>query len=148
LELGLLQTCDISWDYDFLVGGWLKFKGGAVYNIKICKNDQQQQGHQARVGVPKDRSFDLLAQTREAIHLLCIQQGLNCDKRFDSAVPCLSYSQLFPRLIKKGTEFDLLRQATSPEISGMIVLGPAHVLSASTRLASPGFRHAAAGCPL
>jgi hypothetical protein len=26
LELGLLQTCDIWWQYDFLVGGWAEFR--------------------------------------------------------------------------------------------------------------------------
>jgi hypothetical protein len=67
LELGLLQTCDIWWDFDFMVGGWLEFKGGAAYNIKICKNDLLRpagKGDQAIVGVPMDKRFNLLAQMR------------------------------------------------------------------------------------
>jgi hypothetical protein len=127
MELGLLQTCDIWWDFDFLCGGWAEFRGGAAYNIKLRKNDQQRHGHQARVGVPKDKRFDLLWQTREAIRLLGSQPGPNCARRFDRAVPCTSCPPLFPRKIKKGSEFDLTRQATSPEISAMIISGLAHV---------------------
>ena len=41
--------------------------------------------------------------------------------RADTAPP------LFPRRIKKGTEFDLSWSATSPEISAMIVSALAHV---------------------
>jgi hypothetical protein len=67
LELGLLRTCDIWWSFDFLVGGWLRYADGAAYDIKVRKNDQFRHGHQARVGVPKAKRFDLLAQTREAI---------------------------------------------------------------------------------
>jgi hypothetical protein len=37
LELGQLQTCDIWWQFDFLRGGWLRFKDGAAYNTKIRK---------------------------------------------------------------------------------------------------------------
>ncbi len=127
MELGLLQTCDIWWDFDFLCSGWAEFRGGAAYSIKLRKNDQQRHGHQARVGVPKDKRFDLLWQTREAIRLLRTQPGPNCARRFDRAVPCTSCPPLFPRKIKKGSEFDLTRQATSPEISAMIISGLAHV---------------------
>jgi hypothetical protein len=127
LELGLLQTCDIWWQYDFLVGGWAEFRDCAAYNIKVRKNDQFRKGHNARVGVPKDKRFDLLAQTREAIRLLGTAPGPECDGRFDRGVPCRHCAPLFPRRIKKGTEFDLSRQATSPEISAMIISGLAHV---------------------
>ena len=127
LELGLLQTCDIWWQYDFLVGGWLQFRDCAAYNIKVSKNDQFRVGHCCRIGVPKDKRFDLLAQTREALRLLGTLPGPDCDGRFDRGVPCRHCPPLFPRRIKKGTEFDLSRQATSPEISAMIISGLAHV---------------------
>ena len=127
LELGLLKTCCIWWQYDFLVGGWARFKEGAAYNIQVRKNDQHRVGHQARVGVPKDKRYDLLAQTREAIRLLGTEPGPNCEARFDSKTPCRFCPPLFPRLVKKGTEFDLKRHATSPEISAMIIAGLAAV---------------------
>jgi hypothetical protein len=127
LELGLLQTCDIWWRYDLLVGGWRDFGDGAAYNIKVRKNDQFRRGHWARVGVPKDKRYDLLAQTKEALRLLGTLPGPDCDGRFDRGVPCRHCPPLFPRRVKKGTEFDLSRQATSPEISAMIISGLAHV---------------------
>ena len=127
LELGLLKTCCIWWQYDFLVGGWARFKEGAAYNIQVRKNDQHRVGHQARVGVPKDKRYDLLAQTREAIRLLGTEPGPNCEARFDSKTPCRFCPPLFPRRVKKGTEFDLKRHATSPEISAMIIAGLAAV---------------------
>jgi hypothetical protein len=40
---------------------------------------------------------------------------------------CPAARLLFPRRIKNGTEFDLTRQATSPEISAMIIRGLSHV---------------------
>ncbi len=127
LELGLLQVCDIWWDYDFLHGGWTQFRGCAAYNIKVRKNDQFRSGHTARVGVPKDGRLDLLAQTREACRLLGTKPHPNCDRRSDATVPCRACPPLFPRRVKNGTEFDLSRQATSPEISAMIVRGLSHV---------------------
>jgi hypothetical protein len=126
-ELGLLQTCDIWRGYDFTVGGWAEFKDGAAYDIKVRKNDNFRAGHQARVGVPKDGRFDLLAQTTEALRLLGTTPGPLCDGRFDRGVPCRHCPPLFPRRIKKGTEFDFSRQATSPEISAMIISGLAYV---------------------
>jgi hypothetical protein len=99
----------------------------AAYNIKVRKNDQFRAGHWARVGIPKDKRFDLLTQTREAIRLLGTAPGPECDSRFDRGVPCRHCAPLFPRRIKKGTEFDLSRQATSPEISAMIISGLVHV---------------------
>ena len=126
-ELGLLQTCDIWWDYDFRVGGWPNFRDGAAYNIKVRKNDTFRQGHQARVGSPKDKRFDLLRQTKEALRLLGTEPHPLCDGRFHRAVPCRYCPPLFPRRIKKGTEFDLSRPATSPEISAMIISALAHV---------------------
>ena len=91
------------------------------------KNDQFRHGHQCRISIPKDKRFDLLAQTREALRLLGTLQGLDCEVRFDHIVPCRHCAPLFPRRFKKGTEFDLSRQATSPEISAMIISGLAHV---------------------
>ena len=73
------------------------------------------------------KRFDLLWQTREATWLLGTQPGPACTRRFDRTVPCPSCPPLFPRKFKKGTEFDLSRQATSPEISAMIISGLAHV---------------------
>jgi hypothetical protein len=86
-ELGLLQTCDIWWGYDFTVGGWAEFKAGAAYDIKVRKNDNFRAGHQARVGVPKDGRYDLLAQTKEALRLLGTTPGPLCDGRFDHPYP-------------------------------------------------------------
>jgi hypothetical protein len=42
-------------------------------------------------------------------------------------VPCRACAPLFPRRLKNGTEFDLSRHATSPEISAMIIRGLSHV---------------------
>ena len=125
LELGLLKTCDVWYGFDWIVGGWSEFRHGAAYNIKVRKNDNFRHGHQARVGLPKDGRFDLLGQTREATRLLGTQPRPDCDQRFTAnrSVPCSVCAPLFPRRIKKGTEFDLSRHATSPEISAMIVAG-------------------------
>jgi hypothetical protein len=121
-----VQTCDIWWGYDFKVGGWVQFKDGAAHDIKVRKNDNFRAGHQARVGVPKDKRYDLLAQTKEALLLLGTLPGPLCDGRFDRGVPRRHCPPLFPRRIKKGTELDLSRQATSPEISGMIISALEH----------------------
>ncbi len=123
----MLQTCDIWRSYDFCVCGWDVFKDGAAYDIKVRKNDNFRAGHQARVGRPKDKRYDLLAQTREALRLLGTLPGPLCNSRFDWGVSCRDCPPLFPRRIKKGVEFDLSRQATSPEISAMIISGLAPV---------------------
>ncbi len=94
---------------------------------KVRKNDQFRFGHQARFGVPKDGRFDVLAQTRDACRLLQTQPHPACDRRLDTTVPCRACAPLFPRRIKNGTEFDLSRQVTSPEISAMIIRGLSHV---------------------
>jgi hypothetical protein len=127
LELGQLQVCDIWWNFDFLRGGWSQFRDGAAYNIKVRKNDQHRFGHQARVGVPKDGRFDVLAQTKEACRQLQLHQHPDCDRRTDASVRCRACPPLFPRRIKNGTEFDLSRPATSPEISAMIIRAMSHV---------------------
>jgi hypothetical protein len=57
----------------------------------------------------KDKLFDLLAQTLEALLLLGTLPGPNCDSSFDHCVSCSHCPPLFTRCIKKGTEFDLLR---------------------------------------
>jgi hypothetical protein len=116
------QTCDIWWGYDYTVGGWAEFKAGAAYDIKVRKNDNVRAWRQARVGVPKDGRYDLLAQTKGALRLLGTTPGPLCD---GCTLPSLPSA--FPRRIKKGTEFDLSKQATSPEISAMILSGLAHV---------------------
>ena len=125
-EAGLLQTCDVWWRYDE-GAGFLMFIGGAAFNIKIRKNDQFRQGHQPRVGVPKDPRFDVLAQLAEAIRLMGTQPRAGCTKVAEPGVPCRVCPPLFPRRIKKGQEFDLSRPATSPEMSAMIIRGLGHV---------------------
>ena len=127
LELGLLKTCDIWWCYDFIFGGWTRFRDGAAYNIKIRKNDNFRRGHYPRVGVPRDGRFDLLGQTREMIRLIGSGPHPDCKQRFDHSITCDVCYPLFPRRIKRGTEFDLTRQATSAEISAMIIAGLADV---------------------
>ena len=127
LELGLLKTCDIWWCYDFIFSGWTRFRDGAAYNIKIRKNDNFRRGHYPRVGVPRDGRFDLLGQTREMIRLLGTGPHPDCKQRFDHSITCDVCYPLFPRRIKRGTEFDLTRQATSAEISAMIIAGLADV---------------------
>jgi hypothetical protein len=77
--------------------------------------------------VPKDKRFDLLAQTREALRLLGTQPSPLCDGRFNRGASCPHCPPLFPRRIKKGTEFDLSRSATSQEVSSMIISALAHV---------------------
>ncbi len=54
---------------------WLEFQGGAAYNIKIWKNNKKRHWHHVCVSVPKDRQYDLLAQTSEVICLLGTQPG-------------------------------------------------------------------------
>jgi hypothetical protein len=51
----------------------------------------------------------------------------DCKQRFDHSITCDVCYPLFPRRIKRGTEFDLTRQATSAEISAMIIAGLADV---------------------
>ena len=127
-EAGLLQVCDIWWRYDELAG-YLRFAGGAAFNVKVRKNDQFRKGHQARVGVPKDPRFDLLAQLREAFRLLGTgpdpQPG--CSKHAEPGAYCGACSPMFPRRTKRGQEFDLSRPASSEEMSAMIVRGLGHV---------------------
>jgi hypothetical protein len=77
--------------------------------------------------VPLDKRFDALGQLREAIRLLGTGPHPDCKQRFDHSISCNVCSPLFPRRIKKGTEFDLSRQATSSEISAMIIAGLADV---------------------
>jgi hypothetical protein len=101
--LGLLRTFDNWWRFDFIVGGWLRYADGAAYDIKVRKNDQFRHGHQARVGVPEDKRFDLLAQTWEAMRLLGTQPSPLCDGSFNRGVSCQHCPPLFPRRIKKGT---------------------------------------------
>ena len=100
---------EVPWNFDFLRGGWSKFKDGAAYNIKVRKNDAHRFGHQARIGVPKDGRFDVLAQTKEARRLLQLHQHPDCDRRTDASVRCRACPPLFPRRIKNGSEFDLSR---------------------------------------
>ncbi len=86
----------------------MRYADGVAYDIKVRKNDQFRHRHQACVGVPKDKHFDLLAQqTREAMLLLGTQPSPLCDGRFNRGVSCPHCPPLFPRRIKKGTEFDL-----------------------------------------
>ncbi len=77
LELGLLQTCAIWWRYEFLVGGWQEFEGGAAYDIKVRK--KHTSGPAIRPGWPKfwGRNYKSndFAQTREAMTLLGTQPG-------------------------------------------------------------------------
>ena len=84
------------------------------------------------MGVPRDKRCDLLGQTREAILLLGMEPGPNCEARFDSKTQCRYCPPLFPRRVKKGSEFDLKRHATSPEISAMIIAGLAAVVFNTT----------------
>lgn len=125
-EAGLLQVCDVWWRFDERAG-FLPFVGGAAFNIAFRKNDQQRKGHQPRVGVPKDPRFDVLAQLAEVIRLLQTTPRPGCTKHADPSVPCPACPPLFPRRHKKGQEFDLSRQATSTEMSAMIVRGLGHV---------------------
>ena len=42
----MLLSCDLWSNYDGKAG-WRKFKDGAAINVKVRKNDQFRQGHQA-----------------------------------------------------------------------------------------------------
>ena len=54
----MLQSCDLWLNYDGKAG-WRKFRGGAAVDVKVRKNDQFRQGHQPRVGVPRDPRLNL-----------------------------------------------------------------------------------------
>jgi hypothetical protein len=94
--------------------------------------------------VPKDKHFDLLSQTREALLLLGTLPGPNCEHNFDWAAPCLHCLLLFSCCIKKGTEFGLSRQATLPRNSAMII----SCLLALTQLAHLASLPSAVACLL
>ncbi len=144
-KLGLLQTCDIWRGYDFTVGGWAEFKAGAAFDIKVRKNDNFLADHQARMGVPKDGRYDLLAQTKEALRLLGTTPGPLCDGRFDHPYPAaiaprssLAASRRAPSSTSRGRQ----RPPRSPPS-----LSRASPTSASTPRASPASRPARAGSP-
>lgn len=98
-----------------------------AYNIAFRKNDQLRKGHSPRVGVALNPHFDLHAQTDAMILLLGTTPRPNCTKARELGSPCPACFPLFPRRINRGQDFDLTRQASSEEMSAMIVRGLGHV---------------------
>jgi hypothetical protein len=130
-------------------------RGGAAFNIGIRKNDQFRNGHQPRLGVPKDPRFDLLAQLREGFRLLgtagphpgCIKAASG--RATDYTIRCCVCPPAFPRRIKKGQEFDHSRPASSEEVSAMIIRSMEHVSFDTTYFSgiSPLSRPRRVACP-
>jgi hypothetical protein len=121
-EAAGLQVCDLWQRFDELAG-YLRFKGGAAVNVKIRKNDQFRQGHQPRLGVPRNPDFDIIGQLvafqRDAG--LAVQPG--CTKRQHPEQRCPLCPPMFPRTSRDGRGFITDRAPSSGDLSNMIVDG-------------------------
>ena len=125
-EVAMLQSCDLWLNYDGKAG-WRKFKGGAAVNVKVRKNDQFRQGHQPRVGVPRDPRLDLVKQLRAFMRAAGNGPREGCTKRAEPQSPCRVCPPLFPRTCGRSRTLDLSRQPTPDEVSAMVVRGLSHV---------------------
>lgn len=125
-EVGGLQSCDLWVDYDGKAG-YRRWAGGAAVNVKVRKNDQFRQGHQPRVGVPRDPRLDLVKQLRAFMSEVGNGPRRGCTKRSDPQSICPFCPPLFPRSTDKGRSLDLSRQPTPAEASAMVVRGLGHV---------------------
>ena len=107
--------------------GGASLKDGAAINVKVRKNDQFRQGHQPRVGVPRDPRLDLVKQLLAFMTAVGNGPREGCTKRVEPQSPCLFCPPLFPRTSGRSRTFDLSRQPPSDEVSAMVVRGLSHV---------------------
>jgi hypothetical protein len=121
-EAAGLQVCDLWRRFDELAG-YLRFKGGAAVNVKIRKNDQFRQGHQPRLGVPRNPEYDIIRQLvafqRDAG--LVVQPG--CTKRQHLEQRCPLCPPMFTRTSRDGRGFVTDRAPFSGDLPNMIVDG-------------------------
>ncbi len=125
-EAGALQSCDLWVDFD-LEAGYQRWAGGAALNVKIRKNDQFRQGHQPRLGVPRDPRLHVVRQLLAFMRAVGNGPRPGCTKRADPQCPCPVCPPLFPRSADRGRSFDLSRLPTAGEASAMVVRALGHV---------------------
>lgn len=125
-EAGALQSCDLWVDFD-LEAGYRRWAGGAALNVKIRKNDQFRQGHQPRLGVPRDPRLHVVKQLLAFMRAVGNGPRPGCTKRAEPQCPCPVCPPLFPRSVDRGQSFDLSRLPTAGEASAMVVRALGHV---------------------
>ena len=125
-EAGALQSCDLWVDFD-LEAGYQRWAGGAALNVKIRKNDQFRQGHQPRLGVPRDPRLHVVRQLLAFMRAVGNGPRPGCTKRAEPQCPCPVCPPLFPRSADRGRSFDLSRLPTAGEASAMVVRALGHV---------------------
>jgi len=125
-EAGALQSCDLWVDFD-LEAGYQRWAGGAALIVKIRKNDQFRQGHQPRLGVPRDPRLHVVRQLLAFMRAVGNGPRPGCTKRADPQCPCPVCPPLFPRSADRGRSFDLSRLPTAGEASAMVVRALGHV---------------------
>ena len=119
-EAAALQACDLWVDFD-LGAGYRRWAGGAAVNVKIRKNDQFRQGHQPRLGVPRDPRLHVVNQLLAFMREVGNGPRPGCTKRAEPQCPCPVCPPLFPRSVSRGRSFDFSRPPTSEEGSAMVV---------------------------
>lgn len=125
-EGGALQACDLWVGYDE-EAGYTRWAGGAAVNVKVRKNDNFRQGHQPRLGVPRDPRLHLVRQLVAFMRAVGNGPREGCTKRANPQCPCPVCPPLFPRSVDRGRSFDLSRVPTAGEASAMVVRGLGHV---------------------
>ena len=125
-EAGALQACDLWVDFD-LEAGYQRWAGGAALNVKIRKNDSFRQGHQPRLGVPKDPRLHVVQQLLAFMRAVGNGPRPGCTKRAEPQCPCPVCPPLFPRSVDRGRVFDLSRLPTAAEASAMVVRALGHI---------------------
>ena len=118
-EVAELQTCDLWQRFDERAG-YTRFRGGAAVNVKIRKNDQFRQGHQPRLGVPRNPEYDVIDQLLAFWREAGVAVRPSCPKQQHPERRC-SCPPMFPR--SSGTEFVMDRPPSSSDLSRMIVDG-------------------------
>ena len=121
-EVAELQVCDL-WERFDEQAGYDRFRGGAAVNVKIRKNDQFRQGHQPRLGVPRDPECDAIGQLLAFWREAGIAVHPACTKRRFPEQRCQLCPPMFPRSSARSGGFDLARPPSSSDISDMIVDG-------------------------
>ena len=125
-EAGALQSCDLWVDFD-LEAGYRLWAGGAALNVAIRKNDQFKQGHQPRLGVPRDPRLHIVKQLLAFMRAVGNGPRPGCTKRAEPQCPCPVCPPLFPRSVDRVRSFDLSRLPTADEASAMVVRALGHV---------------------
>jgi hypothetical protein len=100
-EAGALQACDLWVDYD-AEAGYTRWAGGAAVNVKVGKNDQFRQGHQPRLGVPRNPRLHLVRQLLAFMRAVGNSPQPGCRKRSEPQCRCPVCLLLFPRSTRRG----------------------------------------------